>query len=87
MKKTIILFLILLIFSFLIKQPKYIELNNLHIIDKITIYCDKTIYREIIPNKDNNGLKYNYKYHNKLNKNYYTKKAKVINKCIKKDSK
>lgn len=81
MKKTIILFFILLIFSIFIKKPKYIELNHLHIIDRITIYCDKTTYRELIPIRDDNGIEYDYKYHNKINKTYYTKKAKVINKC------
>ena len=86
MKNTIILFIILFIFSLFVKLPKYKELNNLKIIDKITIECDNYILREIIPNKDNNGIEYEYKYYKEreLNNNkYYIKKAKVINKCKK----
>jgi hypothetical protein len=85
MRKTIILFIILFIFSLFVKLPKYRELNDLKIIDKITIYCDKTIYREIIPTRDDNGIEYNYKYHKvkKINNKFYIDKAKIINKCKK----
>lgn len=86
MKKTIILFIIFIILSLFVKIPKYTELNNLKIIDKINIYCDYTLLREVIPTKDDDEL-YEYKYYKvkKINKNkYYTDKAKVINKCIKK---
>lgn len=62
------LFIILLFFPLLfIKIPSYVELNNLSIIDKITIKCDNNKYiitlREIIPIKNDNGIKYKYKYY------------------------
>ncbi len=61
MRNKILLFLIVLLFSFFV--PKYIELNNLIIIDKIEIiYKDKYYVRlrEVLPIRDNNGIKYTY---------------------------
>ncbi|MBQ9019103.1 MAG: hypothetical protein IJ097_02165 [Bacilli bacterium] len=86
MKNTIILFIILFIFSLFVKLPKYRELNNLKIIDKLIIKCDKVILREIVPTRDDNGIEYEYKYHieKSINKTkYYIDKAKIISKCKK----
>ena len=86
MKNTIIIFVILFIFSLFVKLPKYKELNHLKIIDKITITCDTYKLREVIPTKDDNGIEYEYKYYKEkeLDSNkYYIDKAKVINKCKK----
>ena len=85
MRKYIILLLLFCGLSFFVKIPKYKELNHLKIIDKITINCDGVILREVIPSKDNNGIKYKYKYYKekKITNKYYTSKAKIINKCKK----
>ena len=86
MKNTIILFIILFVFSLFVKLPKYKELNSLKIIDKVLIECNDIVLREIIPNKDDNEIEYNYKYYreNKIDKSkYYIDKAKFINKCKK----
>ena len=86
MKKTIILFIILFIFSLFVKLPKYRELNDLKIIDRITIKCDYIVLREVIPNKDDSSIEYNYKYYKvkKITNKFYTDRAKSINKCEKK---
>ena len=75
--KKYILITLLIITLFSIKIPKYVELNDLMIIDDIGIDCtDKyTLYfREIVPRRDDNGLEYNYKIHkttsNNLNNAY-----------------
>lgn len=61
MKKYILL--IIIIISFFIKIPKYNELNNIIIIDQITMDCDKKeiILREIKPIKEDNNISYKYK--------------------------
>ena len=92
MKKTIIIIILLFIISIFIHIPKYLELNNLIIIDKINIDCkNKTIkYNEIIPYKDNSTINYKYEEHtfiyNDINeffnkKNIYYKKAKIEKNC------
>ena len=84
MKKTFILFIILFIFSLFIKLPKYRELNNLKIIDKVYVYCDYNLLREVFINKDDMELEYKYYKEKKINKGeYYIDKAKVIYKCKK----
>ena len=88
MKKTLFIIILLFSISLFIHIPDYIELNDLIIIDKISIDCnDKTIkYREVIPYKDNNSISYkykNYKYSfDNIDKffnknNIYYKKAKI----------
>ena len=82
MKKYLILIIILIIISLFIKIPKYRELNNIKIIDKIYVYCDYYKLREILLDKDD--YNYEYKYYNEknINKNkYYIDKAKYIYKC------
>ena len=77
MKRIIILILLL---SISLMIPKYTELNHLIIIDGIGIGKENDIYtiylREIIPIKDNNSIKYEYK--------YYKEKDNDINKAINK---
>lgn len=64
MKKIFIICLLLLSFLF-IKIPKYVELNHIHIIKEIQIKCDQGYYevflKEIIPVKEDSGVKYQYK--------------------------
>lgn len=86
MKKYLFIILIVLIISLFIKIPEYKELNNLKIIEGIGLECinnNKILYlKEIIPEKDDNGIEYNYKYHkvnfNNLNNKYYLKNTKYI---------
>lgn len=90
MKKIIIITIILIGYFFI---PKYNELNNIILIDKITIkHIDNKyniVLREKYLTKEENNLKYKYKYYydtieninniNKLyNKKFYLKKAKYI---------
>lgn len=82
MKKTILLFIILFIFSLFAKLPKYRELNNLKIIDEVYVYCDYNLLREVLINKDDMELEYKYHKERKINKNkYYIDKSKMIYKC------
>ena len=70
MKRFILIILFILIIP-LLHIPKYIELNNLIIIDKIKVTCKNKIYieiREIKPLKEDNGIIYKYKYY-KTNSN------------------
>ena len=83
-KLLIILLLIPLLF---INIPPYIELNNLAIIEEIWIIQNKekyTLYlKEIIPIKEDNSIKYEYKYYESTNKNIKSC-LKEINKHTKK---
>ena len=82
MKKTIILFIIFIILSLFIKIPKYRELNNIKIIDRVYVYCDYYKLREILLDKDDYNYEYKYYKVKKINKNkYYISKAKIIYKC------
>ena len=86
MKKYLFIILIVLIISLFIKIPEYKELNNLKIIEGIGLECinnNKILYlKEIIPEKDDNGIEYDYKYYkvnfNNLNNKYYLKNTKYI---------
>ena len=82
MKKTIILFIIFIIFSIFVKIPKYKEINNIKIIDKVYVYCDYYKLREIKLDKDDLTFEYEYYKEKKIDKNkYYINKAKMIYKC------
>ncbi len=82
MKKTIILFIIFIVISLFIKIPKYMELNNIKIIDRVYVYCDYYKLREVLLDKDDLIFEYKYYKENKINKNtYYIDKDKIINKC------
>mgnify|MGYP004459909145 CR=1 FL=1 len=78
--KRIVIATILVLSLFIIKIPKYIELNNLAIIESIGInYKDKNyeIYlKEIIPYRSDQGIAYKYK--------YYNNKAPSIKKALEK---
>jgi hypothetical protein len=69
--KRIILIIIVFIGLIFIKIPKYIELNNLIIVEGIGLECrdEYTLYiKEVIPIKSDNGITYKYKiYENKSN--------------------
>ena len=85
MNKLLIIFLLIpLLF---INIPPYIELNNLAIIEEIGINKNKenyTLYlKEIIPIKEDNSIKYEYKYYESTNKTIKTC-LKDINKTTKK---
>ena len=79
-KLLIILLLIPLLF---INIPPYIELNNIAIIEEIGIKQNKNNYtlylKEIIPIKEDNSIKYEYK--------YYESTSKTIKSCLKKINK
>ena len=84
MRKTIILFIVLVIISLFIKLPRYKELNNIKIIDKIYVYCDYYKLREVILNKDDFELEYKYYKEKNIDKNkYYIDKSKKIYACKK----
>lgn len=68
MKRTVVgclCLIAIIVFLFIIKIPKYVELNNLVIVEGIGVKCDKekyTLYlREIIPLKDDTGISYKHK--------------------------
>lgn len=68
MKRIIYVILISsFILSFFIKD-KYVELNNLVIVDGIGVECSDEMFniylKEIIPIKDDSGIEYEYKYYN-----------------------
>lgn len=68
MRKYIIIMLIFLSLL-IIKIPKYVELNHIHIIEEISITCSNNYYqvtlKEIIPIKEDNGIEYRYKEYTK----------------------
>ena len=91
MKKNILILISVILISLIFNIPKYRELNNIHIIEGIGIYCinDKQIVylKEIIPEKDDSGIEYKYRYytyHNKINNNkIYLKGTRyIITNCI-----
>lgn len=65
--KKIILIILLLIELLIINIPPYVELNNLAIIEEIGVIKEHNQYtlilKEVIPIKDNQGIKYQYKYY------------------------
>lgn len=75
--KKYILIIIIIIELVTFKIPPYIELNNLAIIEEITVEKENNHYtltlKETIPIKDDQGINYKYK--------YYTKTAKTIKKA------
>lgn len=78
--KKIFYLSVILFGTIFINIPKYIELNNLAIIDTVTIKQNEGNYflnlKEVIPIKDENGIKYQYE--------YYNSKCKEIGICLKK---
>ena len=86
--KKIILILLIIIELFIIKIPKYEELNNLAIIKEIAIEYKEnkyTIYlKEIIPIKDNQGINYKYKIYKETSTTIKKAYNKIKNKTKKK---
>ena len=72
--KKIILIVFYTLSLFIIKIPKYIELNHLNIVQNIGISYSNSLYniyiKEIIPVKDSNGINYKYKYYNAYDKRF-----------------
>lgn len=71
--KKIIIIMIILIIIYISKIPPYNELNNISIIDGIGIEKKDLNYilylREIIPNKKENGITYEYKIYQESTEN------------------
>lgn len=82
-----LLIILLLIPLFFINIPPYIELNNIAIIEEIGIKQNKNNYtlylKEIIPIKEDNSIKYEYKYYESTSKNIKTCLKKINNKTKK----
>ena len=84
--KKVCAFLLLIISSYLLPIPDYVELNNLAIIEEVGVSYQEghyTIYlKEEIPIKDEQGINYQYE--------YYQKTANTLQKAyqeLQKDSK
>lgn len=80
MKKILITsFIFIIIFIYFV--PEYNELNNLTIIDAIGVEkiddSYNVYFREIIPKKDENGIKYTYKIYNVKTSNL-SKSKKIL---------
>lgn len=72
-----------------IKVPKYVELNNLILVDGIGVSCRNESYtlfiKEIIPTKKETGIIYSYKIYEDTNSNInkaYKNIEKKVNKKI-----
>ena len=82
-----LLIILLLIPLFFINIPPYIELNNIAIIEEIGIKQNKNNYtlylKEIIPIKEDNSIKYEYKYYESTSKNIKSCLKKINNKTKK----
>lgn len=85
--KKIFLTLIIILEILIIKIPEYNELNNIAIIEEISVIKQNNKYyitfKEIIPIKENNSLTYKYKEH-KIKTNDLTKSLDEISKTTKK---
>ena len=86
--KRIILILLIILELFIIKIPKYEELNNLVIIKEIAVEYSKdkyTIYlKEIIPIKANQGINYKYKIYKETSTSIKKTYNKIVSKTKKK---
>lgn len=87
MKKAIILLIIFCILH-LIGIPRYTELNNLAIIKTIGISYEENKYyvylKEVIPVKDDQGIKYEYKYYTGIGDDITEAYSKLVKKTNKK---
>lgn len=87
MKKLFIIIIIML-GAYIFKIPKYNELNNLAIIESIAVEYDGTNYtlylKEIIPTKNDQGIKYDYKYYQEKDKTIESSYKKIKEKTKKK---
>ena len=86
--KKILLITIIILELLIIDIPNYVELNNLAIIEEITIIKTKDTYKielkEIIPIKKDQGINYNYKYYKEQSTTLENTLTKIKNKTKKK---
>ena len=86
--KKILLITIIILELLIIDIPNYVELNNLAIIEEITIIKTKDTYKielkEIIPIKKDQGINYNYKYYKEQSTTLENALTKIKNKTKKK---
>ena len=87
MKKAIIL-LIIFCTLYLIGIPRYTELNNLAIIETVGVSYEENKYyvylKEVIPVKDDQGIKYEYKYYTGIGDDVEEAYSKLVKKASKK---
>lgn len=87
MKKAIIL-LIIFCTLYLIGIPRYTELNNLAIIETVGVSYEESKYyvylKEVIPVKDDQGIKYEYKYYTGIGDDVEEAYSKLVKKASKK---
>lgn len=88
MKKYLIIVIFLIFSIFIFKIPKYVELNNLMIVEGLGVKCNNdnnTIYlREVIPIRGSNGIKYKYKIYEDTSFNIDSAYQSILNKTNKK---
>lgn len=88
MKKKIIIIISILFPLLFIKIPKYKELNNLIIVETIEVKCKNNGYsvelKEILPQKEDNSIKYEYKKYKDEGKNLKNVKKSIEKKTQKK---
>ena len=86
--KKILLITIIILELLIIDIPNYVELNDLAIIEEITIIKTKDTYKielkEIIPIKKDQGINYNYKYYKEQSTTLENTLTKIKNKTKKK---
>lgn len=86
--KKIFIIIIIIFGAYIFKIPKYCELNDLAIIESVAVEYDGTNYtlylKEIIPTKNDQGIKYNYKYYQEKDKTIESSYKKIKVKTKKK---
>lgn len=87
MKKYLAILIAIILMTIFIKVPKYVELNNLILVDGIGVSCRNESYtlfiKEIIPTKKETGIIYSYKIYEDTNSNI-NKAYKNIEEKVKK---
>ena len=87
MKRKLLIFLLGIILLILLPTPQYRELNHLIIIHSIKVHCQEQVYeltlKEIIPKKEENGIRYTYKEYKETGSNLKEIKDKIENKTRK----
>ncbi|MBR2828026.1 MAG: hypothetical protein IKE70_02185 [Bacilli bacterium] len=82
MKKYYIFFFIVLLFYFIYPRSDYVELNHLSIIREIKFKCEKNYnitLKEIIPQKKDNGIHYQYKDYSFSGESFDSLKREISN--------
>ena len=94
MKKYLAILITIILMTIFIKVPKYVELNNLILVDGIGVSCRNESYtlfiKEIIPTKKETGIIYSYKIYedtnSSINKAYKNIEKKVNKKIYSKEA-